>query len=64
MDATEIPFAGTGNHAGTPVGPNDLRIAAHAVHLGATLVTGKKRSSDAFRTSGSRPGSTRERDLG
>jgi tRNA(fMet)-specific endonuclease VapC len=25
--------------AGTPVGPNDLLIAAHAVNLGLTLVT-------------------------
>jgi tRNA(fMet)-specific endonuclease VapC len=25
--------------AGTPIGPNDLLIAAHALSLGATLVT-------------------------
>lgn len=26
-------------HAGTPIGPNDLLIAAHALSLGCTLVT-------------------------
>ena len=26
-------------HAGTPIGPNDLLIAAHALALGCTLVT-------------------------
>lgn len=29
--------------AGTPIGPNDLWIAAHALALGATLVTGNER---------------------